>query len=718
MFSLPVGQAWRVNECHGGETIRLAAAELRNQLALILQNDSSTNGAAQKSITFAIKSGLGAEEFCVESEHADRLLIAGGSAVGILYGVYAFLEQIGLCFAPPGLADTGAAIPRLSEIRLAKALRDKPTFLRRGLAGVGGMLPADFLFYKHNILDVLPAYRDLLDWMGRKRLNVLQIALGAKGDYGCWDPRGNLLVKDSISALIGYRDFPALKWIEKYGAQIERNRDFVKQLIAYAAVRGILITLFAPEPVFIQPALDAYPELLGAHGHALCPAADATWHFIASRYEELFGLFPELQVRLFPSYDSHGSGPAWSRLNVACQDCRELPGALRYGKLFEVVKAARDRTGSRAEISVWPWPMQKNISHVANELYNYRRNELHKEPILAFKNTELLAQLNFTIPADVVIHDRACFGEPIETQPYLMTPFVGAWTRHREYYSLHQIGEHIGVNSFPCVYTEGNWQNMARYLAGMGAQGLFCEAGYSPAASDPSGIYLGNIDFYAFAAWAWNPETGRTAIWQEWSRIFFPEAPEAAADILRDGYRIIKTMYHSSVTDWQSIPKRCSFREQGVEKLLHWNVALNRAHGLAIIAEKQGCLERLDLALKRLEQIKTQIGERKYALWRKNLDAQKARASLFCEFVRLTVLYSLFERAMTLPEDVQALRASCRNIAGLLRVEPPPMSATATAMQKKRQEEQVNPWGNSWKEYLQAFGELTAECERRIQNHS
>lgn len=101
-----------------------------------------------------LKSG---ESFALVPD-GDNLLVIGSDRVGVLYGVYTFLQMLGVrWYAPGGL---GEVIRVTREIRLpAQAIIEEPKFVTRG-----------FLAWENR------GNRDFYLWMARNRLNLWTIA--------------------------------------------------------------------------------------------------------------------------------------------------------------------------------------------------------------------------------------------------------------------------------------------------------------------------------------------------------------------------------------------------------------------------------------------------------------------------------------------------------------------------------------------------------------
>jgi len=105
---------------------------------------------------------LGPQAYRVEAADGG-IVITGGDGPGVLYGVYAFLEALGVRFLAPG--EEGTILPRLGgRLHLRLPLAGRPRFPERGLSEV---LPTG-VFPK-------PTTLEALDFMARLRLNRINL---------------------------------------------------------------------------------------------------------------------------------------------------------------------------------------------------------------------------------------------------------------------------------------------------------------------------------------------------------------------------------------------------------------------------------------------------------------------------------------------------------------------------------------------------------------
>ena len=117
---------------------------------------------------FAAKNGVdcrkAAEEEWILKTVGDDLIIAGGRPAGTLYGVYEFLERLGVVFAAP------------DETGIPAGKKDFPVFDERGKPAFAGRLIHDGLVHKFRATAATQAYRDAYNkWILRNRINGQQI---------------------------------------------------------------------------------------------------------------------------------------------------------------------------------------------------------------------------------------------------------------------------------------------------------------------------------------------------------------------------------------------------------------------------------------------------------------------------------------------------------------------------------------------------------------
>ena len=117
---------------------------------------------------FAARHGIdckkaGEEEWILKTS-GDGLIITGGRPAGTLYGVYEFLERLGVVFAAP------------DETHIPAAPKDFPVFDERGRPAFAGRLIHDSLVHKFRATAATQAYRDAYNkWILRNRINGQQI---------------------------------------------------------------------------------------------------------------------------------------------------------------------------------------------------------------------------------------------------------------------------------------------------------------------------------------------------------------------------------------------------------------------------------------------------------------------------------------------------------------------------------------------------------------
>lgn len=659
--------------------------------------------------------GLGAlkpDGFVIAPIDENRLYIMANNGNGVLYGVYAFLEALGVGFAPAGLDRVSDRMVRKDEFAVSQIRREEPSFPVRGIHLLMGWPKEVFVekrpFYETDVRKFLPIYCNGLDWMAKHRLNTRIIWLiwfgGGEQCRYFWS-RENQKCDDGISGLIRYRDYSKLRWAEKYGEQISRNQELLKAIIEYAADRGIRICIWGgAEPAFPGGLMEAYPEF-GRNGRLQYADNEEVWlRFTESRFRELFETFPGLGGYMYVIARDCGNDiadiDAKSDQDTASvlKDGRGEP--LQHGRIERVARLnqamlrGRDRAGSKAEIVFWPWGFLSGNFGPMGDKWNGMRCQV------------VARRLNWALPSEITIHSRSYSTEPIEQQ-YFINPHIGEFTpQHREWVALHQYAEHYGLNCFPVVYWESTWRERARYFHARGVAGLMLEAGYEPGIQDPGGLNLCDIDLYGFARLAWDVAVDRDAVWKEWSVIYFPTAAKVVIDILKPFYRLARTMYYIDDIDG-TVPQRVNFQDLSFDEVIHYNVPMSREHGLAMIARRDEPVRLLEQALNKLVAARNVLSPDVVGSWETNMRAQLAMARLFREFVAVSVRYSLLERGLAEENDRENLMTSLMRIEECVRDLNPPVPP---AMHR------VCEWGYmSGQEYRTCFTSFIKECRRRLE---
>lgn len=127
----------------GNPALRLAEEELQSHLQAItgkrLEPAYRTIKADEPGFVLALRpesewrGAESAQAYAIDEDAAaGQVRITGNTGVAVLYGVYQYLNGLGVRWLAPG--DAGANIPRLADIRVGKGSRkDTPSFTKRGL---------------------------------------------------------------------------------------------------------------------------------------------------------------------------------------------------------------------------------------------------------------------------------------------------------------------------------------------------------------------------------------------------------------------------------------------------------------------------------------------------------------------------------------------------------------------------------------------------------
>ncbi len=646
----------------------------------------------------------------------DDLLIMSKTGAGVLYGAYALLEALGVGFAPAGLDTVSERIPRRRTAAFQGALRSEPSFAERALMIGGWMKEAaaeQKAFYDTDVSRFLPIYTRTLDWMARYRLNSMVLALfwfGQAPAYRWFWSKDGERCDDAISGLILYRDYPALRWAEKYGEQIRRNQEMLRAIIRYAAERGIRVTLtISAEPAYPGGLCEAYPEF-GRDG-AEYIEHEAVWlRFQESRFRELFETFPDLGGYLYAMSKDCGNTPADIRGEGRTADGPELTDGrgdtiadeklMRIARMNEAMLRGRDAAGSSAAIRFWEW--------AAFGVYPGDAGKMGR-----MKNRVSVARLDALLPRDIWIHMRMDAGEPTGGVN-AFNPFLNQWPRHRRSAALHQLAEHHGLNIFPPVFWESPWKERAQFAHRCGVESLVLEAGYGPGNPDGTGLNLCDLDIHGFARLAWDKDADRDAVWREWAGIYFPGAPDRAADLLKPFHRIISAMTGCGGACGYNIPGRWNFRlprdvreqDSPIDRLLRYNVAATREHARQMTAPLREAIGLLDEAQKKLEAMRDALGEPVYGRWKANLSTQRTLAELLETFVAATAWGSLLRRDPSNAEDRAVLSDAVRRMERLVSGYEHPCAPLY---------HRLAGWGwMSSDEWRRVFGALAGECRVRF----
>jgi hypothetical protein len=162
---------------------QFAAAELKRYLQKMSGGDfvvGSSKRVGRPVIELVLADSLGGDGYLIDVRGKD-LVLAGGSDRALLYAVYDLLHRLGCVWAAPQLdcfSGKGEYVPAVSELMYMAAgpVRESPALAYRKLDVEEGRT--------HTIENL----RELIEWMPKVRLNVLQAPLNYQGaGRVCWD---------------------------------------------------------------------------------------------------------------------------------------------------------------------------------------------------------------------------------------------------------------------------------------------------------------------------------------------------------------------------------------------------------------------------------------------------------------------------------------------------------------------------------------------------
>ena len=186
-FRIKPGEQWHIYRKPGSDDVlRFSAQELakyikkisgidvgitdsgalNSRYALVLSRGETVVGGLAQFVAGA--ESLAQDGFLVRSD-ADSLLVAAPNGRGVLYGVYALLEQAGCRFFAPG--DDGEIVPSYPHMPIPLLdLREEPTFVwREWKEDMSYVARTDNPDHKkrHEAF-----FMNLWDWMGKNRINL------------------------------------------------------------------------------------------------------------------------------------------------------------------------------------------------------------------------------------------------------------------------------------------------------------------------------------------------------------------------------------------------------------------------------------------------------------------------------------------------------------------------------------------------------------------
>lgn len=157
---------WRIRlapSATSDEVVAFAASELRRYLARLAGASLPGNRADRQAVPLILEldsnSHLPHDAFTI-TVTAQAVELRGTTGRGVLYAVYALLEELGCLWTYPTAAEE--IVPRRKRLELKPGQRTEiPAIAQRGL-GLYGLYA-----------DTLALGRDMLDWMAKNRLNLV-----------------------------------------------------------------------------------------------------------------------------------------------------------------------------------------------------------------------------------------------------------------------------------------------------------------------------------------------------------------------------------------------------------------------------------------------------------------------------------------------------------------------------------------------------------------
>ncbi|HEX3721084.1 MAG TPA: beta-N-acetylhexosaminidase [Verrucomicrobiae bacterium] len=266
------------------ETGRYLAAELRRRNAGEFQLDTGTSAAGPGSVQLALDDAALGKEGYVLTVAPTGVLVEAHNDAGLFYGVQSLLQLL-----PTGAARTNCAVPCVY-------IKDEPRFQWRGL-----MLDVSRHFFTKSEVE------QLLDEMAWHKLNVFHWHL--VDDQG-WRieikkyPR--LTEVGAWRKAIGFGLDPktgtAYGPDGRYGGYY--TQDDIREVVAYAKARHIMIVPEIEMPGHSSAALMAYPQFSctggpfttdlpgGVFNGIYCAGNDDAFGFVEDVLTEVFAMFP------------------------------------------------------------------------------------------------------------------------------------------------------------------------------------------------------------------------------------------------------------------------------------------------------------------------------------------------------------------------------------------------------------------------------------------
>lgn len=474
----------------------------------------------------------------VKKNQKEVLVIASNQNRGVLYGVYALLEKLGV-----KLRLDNDLIPQADSFIFQGTLKDQPFFKHRS----GGSIDAILRWWEPIPYEGI---EKMWKWHAQNRLNMFGYHSMA-GNYPD-NPELHAFLGTCLGSYLYFEDYPNLQWKQRHGPTIEKARKFLTHLIESGQRWGIDIVLSLYEPGYPEGLLEAYPEIKGP-SHYPCPANEKFWEYIESEYRELFRTFPGLKGVMFATGEN-------KRGNLLRSICDKCCGVERQDKENWKIKQW-ERPGliskriNNAVRSVAPDAMVIFRPHLLDMT-------LGKTAQIAAKWDPYIYNplMHKTLPKDIVVIRRPHDHDYISNAGHNL--FLGAkLSPNPEGILLSGGGEYRGKLSIPCAEVEEFSAGKARipHFAKKGVNELIvAKSFYLPGMTGPTGSM--GVDFMNqdhFAQLAWNPLKPADEIWRKWADRYFPDASKGMIEVFKPTYQM---MYHLGYeTEFDVRGKRFSF---------------------------------------------------------------------------------------------------------------------------------------------------------------
>ncbi len=556
----------------------LKPKELRGNLIILgtLRSNSlcRQHAKALKTLTGA----LGKESFAIEivfDENAFKVFLVGADERGVLYAVDNLLDH---------LKEEGRAyIVEVDEGTYSSAFQIRAFRNSRGLE-----LP-DIIFSPSETLNAL---KRAVDAAARQRLNTLSVTVSWPAD---------------LTRLVLYERFPRL-YDPSRTEEVGTNVKILKEMILHARDRGLDTYVTATEFTYPRRLVQAYPEILGelpssretgSTKKLLCPSNPLTWQFLEAKLGELVSKVPEVA-----GFDLWVSAAHTDILACQCSKCRDYAPHRRIldllNKILEI--SGSDSLERRLFFRVPP----SGYAHMlTDESLNLLANEMPKEVVIR----------HMEAPVDFLLGRFA-------------DPLIGKFWRNIEVVDFDAFGEYRGGSlGLPSCVPEHLHTLMRsaleKHIRGVGT-------------SEAQG--LNDVNRYAFARLAWDPDYPVEVIWREWATERFGNA--AATEMIELAKLADEVILKAFYTNGVNTSTGFSIFPQSLEQ---WQHIMDLGKGSfkdgltpvelafenldTIIAEKEDAVRTCEQMLSILEEARPKLQGAEYAPLKKTLELELAVVS-------------------------------------------------------------------------------------------